>query len=211
MSFVTFFKGFHTMKFLSSHGLASALLVATLVGAAGAQTAPAGAAAGQKLLPAQSEIVFVARQMGVGVEGRFRKFDAQLAFDPAHLTTSKVVFSVDLGSATVGAPESDAELPKANWFNVAKFPQATFQSSAIKALGGGKFEVVGALSIKGQSRDLTVPVALTQAAGVTTATGTFNLKRLAFRIGDNEWADTSMVADDVAVRFKFNLSGVGKL
>jgi hypothetical protein len=37
------------------------------------------------------------------------------------------------------------------------------------------------------------------------------LKRLAFKIGENEWADTSMVADDVQVKFKLALTGVGKL
>ena len=52
---------------------------------------------------------------------------------------------------------------------------------------------------------------LSQAGAVTTAVGSFTLKRLAFRIGDNEWADTSMLADDVQVRFKLTLSGVGKL
>ena len=69
----------------------------------------------------------------------------------------------------------------------------------------------GKLSIKGTSRDVTVPVAMTQAGGTTTATGTFALKRLAYKIGENEWADTSMVADDVQVKFKLALTGVGKL
>jgi hypothetical protein len=36
------------------------------------------------------------------------------------------------------------------------------------------------------------------------------IKRLAFKIGENEWADTSMVADDVQVKFKLALSGLGK-
>ena len=52
---------------------------------------------------------------------------------------------------------------------------------------------------------------MVQAGATTTATGTFPLKRLAFRIGENEWADTSMVADDVSVKFKFGLTGMGKL
>lgn len=82
--------------------------------------------ADQKLLPAQSEIVFVSKQMGVPVEGRFKKFDAQLAFDPAKPETSKIAFTVDVASATLGVPETDAELPKATWFNTSKFPQATF-------------------------------------------------------------------------------------
>lgn len=55
-----------------------------------------------------------------------------------------------------------------------------------------------------------VPVVVTQAGATTNATGTFSLKRLAFQIGQNEWADTSMVADDVQVKFKFALTGVGK-
>ena len=169
------------------------------------------AQAEQKLVPAQSEIVFVSKQMGVPVEGRFKKFDAQIAFDPAKPDASKIAFTVDIASATLGVPESDAELPKATWFNTAKFPQATFQSTAVKGLGGGKFEVSGKLAIKGGSRDVVVPVALSQSGATTSVTGSFPLKRLAFKIGENEWADTSMVADDVQVKFKLALTGVGKI
>ena len=169
------------------------------------------AVAQQKLVPAQSEVQFTARQMGVPLEGHFKKFDAQVSFDPAKLATSKIVFTVDTGSATMGSRETDAELPKATWFNVPQFPQATFQSSAIRALGAGKFEVTGKLSIKGLARDVVVPVTLVQNGATTMATGALPLKRLAFKIGENEWADTSMVADDVQVKFKLALTGVGKL
>lgn len=169
------------------------------------------AVAQQKLVPAQSEVQFTARQMGVPLEGHFKKFDAQVSFDPAKLATSKIVFTVDTGSATMGSRETDAELPKATWFNVPQFPQATFQSSAIKALGAGKFEVTGKLSIKGMARDVVVPVTLVQNGATTMATGALPLKRLAFKIGENEWADTSMVADDVQVKFKLALTGVGEL
>ena len=165
----------------------------------------------QALQPAQSSIQFTAKQMGVPLEGHFKKFGAQIAFDPAKLATSRIAFTVDTGSATLGSRETDAELPKPTWFNVPQFPQATFQSSSIKALGGGKFDVAGKLTIKGQSRDVTVPVTLTQSGATTTASGTLALKRLAYKIGENEWADTSMVADDVQVQFKLALIGVGKL
>ena len=165
----------------------------------------------QKLVPAQSEIVFISKQMGVPVEGRFKKFDAQIAFDPAKPAAGKIAFTVDMASATLGVKETDAELPKADWFNTAKFAQATFQSGAIKGLGAGKFEVSGRLTIKGVSHEVVVPVALTQAGPNTTATGAFTLKRLVFKIGDNEWSDTSMVADEVQVKFKFALTGVAKL
>ena len=194
------------MKFCTPRrtpALAGLALVAALI-------APA-AFADQKLVPANSDIAFVIKQMGVSVEGRFKKFDAQISFDPAKPEASKMSFTVDSGSASVGSPESDSELPKANWFNVPKFPQATFQSSAVKGLGGGKYEVSGKLSIKGNVRDVVVPVTVTQSGANTTATGSFALKRLAFKIGENEWADTSMVADDVQVKFKLALTGVGKI
>ena len=169
------------------------------------------ALAQQKLVPAQSEVQFTARQMGVPLEGHFKKFDAQVGFDPAKLATSQIAFTVDTGSATMGSRETDAELPKPTWFNVPQFPQASFQSGAIKALGAGKFEVAGKLTIKGMARDVVVPVTLVQNGTTTTATGVLPLKRLAFKIGENEWADTSMVSDDVQVKFKLALTGVGKL
>jgi polyisoprenoid-binding protein YceI len=188
-----------TFRFVLFALVATSALISTL------------ALAQQKLVPAQSEIIFVSKQMGVPVEGRFKKFDAQIAFDSSKLDTSKIAFTVDIASATLGVPESDTELPRPNWFNTAKFPQATFQSTAVKGLGGGKFEVSGKLNIKGISRDVMLPVALAQAGATTTVVGAFMLKRLAFKIGENEWADTSMVADDVQVKFKLALIGVGKI
>ena len=167
--------------------------------------------ADQALVPAQSAVNFEAKQMGVPLKGHFKKFDAKVAFDAAKPETSKIHFSVDMGSATMGAKETDAELPKADWFNVTKFPQATFDSSTVKALGGGKYLVDGTLTIKGSAQKVSLPVTLTQSGATTTATGTLPLKRLTFKIGDGDWKDTSMVADEVTVQFKLALTGVGKI
>ena len=188
----------HTIPFLRST-LAGLLMGASLL-----------AQAETKLLPAQSEISFTVKQMGVPLDGRFRKFDAQMNFDVAKPETSKIAFTVDMGSATMGSAETDGELPKAPWFNTPKFPQATFQSSAVKALGAGKFEVSGKLNIKGNVRDVVVPVTLIPSGASTTAQGVFAIKRLAFKVGEGDWADTSMVADEVQIKFKLALSGVGK-
>ena len=181
----------------------SALIAAAFMGST--------AHADQALVPAQSAINFEAKQMGVPLKGHFKKFEAKVSFDAAKPETSKIHFSIDMGSATLGVKETDAELPKADWFNVAKFPQATFDSSAVKALGGGKYQVDGTLSIKGTAQKVSLPVTLTQAGGTTTATGTLPLKRLSFKIGDGDWKDTSMVADEVNVQFKLALTGVGKI
>jgi polyisoprenoid-binding protein YceI len=169
------------------------------------------AQAQQKLLPAQSEIGFVSRQMGSPVEGRFRSFDAQVALDPKQLAAAKIVLVVDLASATLASTETETELRQPDWFDVKKFPQATFTSSAVKLAGPGRIEVVGTFSLKGRGRALSVPVALTQSGGITTATGAFTIRRLDFKVGDGDWADTDLIANDVQVKFKLALSGVAAL
>lgn len=186
---------------LFSLSLAVALLSALLQPAL-AQPKPA------QLAAASSEIAFTTRQMGVPVEGKFGKFSAQIALDPKKPDTGSVAFTIDTGSARFGSAELDAEVPKPTWLNVPKFPQASFQSSAIKAAGPGRFEVAGKLSIKGQVRDITVPVQLTQAGPNSTASGAFTIKRLEFKVGEGEWTDTSMLANDVQVRFKLTLTGM---
>lgn len=192
-------------SFTLAVALAGAVTSATVC----AQSKPAAA----QLQAAGSEIVFVTKQMNVPVEGRFTKFSAQVALDPKKPETGSVSFSVDTGSARFGSAETDREVPKPEWLGVAKFPQATFQSTAIKGAGAGRYEVAGKLSIKGNTRDVVVPVQLSTPAGgansASTATGSFVIKRLEFKVGEGDWADTSIVANDVQVRFKLQLTGLG--
>ena len=184
-------------------------LAAALLGAiaqpAAAQPKPA------LLVPAGSEIGFTTKQMGVPVDGKFSIFSASIALDPKKPETGSVSFNIDTGSARFGSAELDAEVPKPTWLNVALFPKATIQSSSIKAAGPGRFEVAGKLTIKGLVRDITVPVQLAQSGTTSTASGTFTIKRLEFKVGEGEWADTSLLANDVQVRFKLVLSGLAPL
>lgn len=185
----------------------SSRLGAAVLGLWASGTMLAHAQTPQTLVAAQSEVTFVAKQLGVPLDGRFKRFAVQSTFDPKQPQTSKIAFQIELGSVAVNA-DADVELVKPEWFNTAQFPKATFQSSAIKALGGGRFEVAGKLAIKGNARDLVVPVQLVQASGLSTATGAFVLKRLDFKVGDGDWADTSVVANDVQVKFKLVLQGI---
>ncbi len=178
--------------------------------AAPAAAAPAAAPA-QKVVLAQSSMGFVSRQMGVPVEGKFTRFDVQSSFDPKSPQTSKVVLTIDLLSADLGNAETETELKKPGWFDSAKRPQASFASSSIKALGANKFEIEGQLSIKGNTQRVVVPVTLTQKDAITTADGAFQIKRVDYKIGEGDWNDVSIVANEVQVKFKLALTGVAKL
>jgi polyisoprenoid-binding protein YceI len=180
------------------------LFLTALTAAAPLLAALPQSAVAQTVLREGSEIRFTTRQMGVPVEGRFDQWSAELRFDPKNPTAGQVRFSIQTGSAVFGAAETEAEVKKPDWFNVAKVPTASFQSSAIKPEGPGRYAVSGQLTIKGHSQPLVVPVTL---AG-NTATGQFTIRRLAFQIGAGEWADTSLVADEVQVNFKLALQGL---
>ena len=192
-------------RFLYLLTLAIALSSTALLTTAHAQPKPA------QLVAAGSEIGFTTKQMGVPVDGKFGTFAAQIVLDPKKPESGSVAFSIDTGSARFGSAELDAEVPKPTWLNVAKFPQATFQSSAIKAAGAGRFDVIGKLTIKGSVRDVMVPVQVTQAGAQSTAIGAFTIKRLEFKVGEAEWADTSMLANDIQVRFKLVLTGLAPI
>ena len=79
------------------------------------------------------------------------------------------------------------------------------------ALGDGRFEMTGKLTLKGTAKPVTVPVSIATTGGYAVATGSFTIQRLDFKVGDGEWTDTSMVGNDVQVKFKFTLAGFGPL
>lgn len=155
----------------------------------------------------KSFIRFVSKQMNVAVEGRFKKFTANLSYDARKPEASKAEFEVELGSVDLGTAEADIEVKRKTWFNIDAFPKAKFVSTAVKSLGGDRIEVTGPLSIKGTSINITTVATIkTDAAGISVAEGKFPLKRLAYKIGEGQWADTDTVADDVEVRYRFTFS-----
>ena len=151
---------------------------------------------------AKSSVVAVSQQMGAPVEGRFKRFSAQLSFDPAKPAEGRASVDIDIASFDLGADDFNRETVKPEWFNAAKFPKATFVTSAIKPAGAGKFEATGKLTIKGITRDVVAPVSFKAEGGQQVFEGVLPIKRLAFNIGEGAWKDTSTVADDVQIKFR---------
>jgi polyisoprenoid-binding protein YceI len=161
--------------------------------------------AAQVPLPDKSEVAFVSTQIGAPVEGSFSRFVGRVDLDPKAPQAGSVTFSVDMASVQFPSAEVLAELAKPDWFDTAHFPKADFRSSAIRALAPGRFEVAGTLTIKGRTRPVVFPVELHSVAGASVAAGLLSIKRLDFGIGGGEWGDTSVVEDEVKIRFKITL------
>ncbi|MDD5330377.1 MAG: YceI family protein [Sulfuricella sp.] len=154
----------------------------------------------------KSSISFVSKQMNVPVEGAFRKFTAQIALDPARPETGRARIEVDPAGIDTGNDEANDEVKGKNWFNVREFPKAAFAATGVKPLGGGRYEATGKLTLKGKTVDLRVPFTLRQEKGGLAMDGSFPIKRLDYGIGSGVWGDTSVVADEVLVKFHFVLT-----
>ena len=162
------------------------------------------AATDYRVQPAGSTLAFHGTFQGAGFDGHFGTFEAAVAYDPAHLDAAKFDVTVDLASAKTGDHDRDTALPGSDFFDVTRFPKAHFVTTAFHR-DGGTVTADGNLTLHG----VTKPVRLTVDFTPTTAGATLDVKgtvqRLAFGVGGGDYADTSVIADDVTVTAHLNL------
>jgi len=152
--------------------------------------------------PEKSKVTFQYKQMGVEMDGRFKKFAAQLNLDPAKPAAAKAEIEIDLASIDAGSSDADDEVLGKTWFNVKAFPKATFVAKQIKANGVNQFDVTGVLTIKGKSQDIKFPLKLTTQGNAAVFAGGFVMHRADFAIGEGIWAKFDVVANDIQVNFQ---------
>ena len=162
----------------------------------------AQAAAFQAVVPEKSSVTFSYKQMGVAMDGNFKKFSAQLNFDPAKADKATGRLDIELASIDTGSSEADQEVIGKAWFNAAAHPKASFVLQSLKPTGPGQYEAAGQLTIKGQTRELRTPLKLNAPS---TLVGSFVLRRADFAIGERMWAKFDVVANEITVHFSLNL------
>ena len=150
----------------------------------------------------KSNVAFSYKQMGVSMDGKFKKFASQLNFDPAKPATAKATLEIDLASIDTGSSEADQEVAGKAWFNTSAHPKAVFVSSQIKQTAPNQFEVVGKLTLKGQTKDISFPLKQTAQGNVGVFNGSFVMRRADFNIGEGMWAKFDIVANDIQVNFQ---------
>jgi len=154
-----------------------------------------------KVDASKSQVNIVFKQMNVPVDAKFKKFSANIDYNAAKPESSKANVEIELNSFDLGDAEYNKEVLKKEWFNAAQFPKASFTSTSMKPAGAGKLDVSGTLTIKGKTSNVSFPVTIKQEGGKQIFDGALPIKRLTYNIGEGEWKDTSMVADEVTIKF----------
>ncbi|RMH43653.1 MAG: hypothetical protein D6689_04535 [Deltaproteobacteria bacterium] len=130
--------------------------------AAPAAASPLAEVAGTyEIDPTHTQVIFRVKHLGVSYQyGRFNKTSGKLSLD-ADPAKSSVELTIDAGSVYTADQKRDTHLKSPDFFDVKQFPQITFKSTRVKALGGNKFEVAGDLTLHGTTKPVTLQAELT--------------------------------------------------
>lgn len=151
--------------------------------------------------PTQSKLTFIGKQAGAEFEGEFKKFTADIKFDPKDLATSHFDVKIDVSSVDTKDGERDDMLKTPDLFDVKRFPSSTYVADKFTAKGGNKFAATGKLTIRDITRDVPIEFTFEEKDGSAWLKGSAKIKRVEFGVGQGEWKDTSTVADDVKINF----------
>jgi len=189
-------------RLLQLPAIAGGLLVATLLGPPSAI-----AATSWKTDTAASHLYFTAVQAGGDFDGEFRRFEAVIRFEAADLPGSRLQVSVDTGSVDTKEADRDSILRGPEFFDVARWPAARFETTGIRALDSTRFEATGRLTLRDVTREVRLPLEFVVAPDGKTAkmTGGTSIQRLDFGIGQGEWEDTTWVGNEVKINFELKL------
>jgi polyisoprenoid-binding protein YceI len=183
---------------------------------AAAVAAPAQAQETYLVDKGHSDVVFQVRHLVSKVSGQFRDFEGSLRLDRAQPEKSSVEFTIAAGSIDTNLPDRDTHLRNADFLDTEKHPRITFRSTRVAAKGEGRYEVTGALSLRGVTREVTLPVQFlgfvkdpwgNEKAGFEA---TLTVNRKDFGIVWNKALDSGGVVLGDEVKVAFNLETTRK-
>ncbi len=169
---------------------------------------PAAPAQGQKYLitPQNSKVEFVGSKVTGKHDGSFGDFSGQIDYAGSP-EQSRVSITMKTESLTTDTPDLTKHLKTADFFDVAKFPEASFVSTAIKAGGdkGASHTVTGNLTLHGVTKTVTFPATISVTPEVATVDSTFSINRKDFGINYAGQAD-NLIRDDVVLKLTIRAS-----
>ena len=139
-----------------------------------------------------SDIAFSIKNFGLNVNGSFKGLKGKISFNPANLSASVFLVTVDAATINTGIASRDKHLKKEEYFDAEKYPQLSFVSGKISnSTKAGTLFMEGKITIKGVTKSVSFPFTATPKEEGYMFEGTFKLNRRDFGVGGK-----SMVMSD---------------
>src|SRR5215207_8782952 len=156
-----------------------------VTGEAAQVASPQASGQGQRyqITPQNSKIEFIGSKVTGHHNGSFGNFSGQVDYTGSP-ENSRVNITIDMNSISVDDPKLTEHLKTPDFFDVAKYPQAAFISTAIKPGGekGATHTVTGNLKMHGVTKAVTFPATIAVTADTATVDSDFSVNRRDFGI-----------------------------
>lgn len=169
-------------------------------------TTPTQAAAGptttSPVIKEKSKIEFVGAKVTRDHQGKFNAFDGSIEYAGAQ--PSRISFDIDLNSVETDTEKLTGHLKSPDFFDVAKYPKATFTSTSIAPAAAGSPNgtthiLKGTLDLHGTQKDVEIPVIAQQTAEGVNAKSEFTINRHDWGISYKGAAD-DLIKDNVLIK-----------
>lgn len=137
-------------------------------------------------------IDFTIRNLGVNVDGHFNDFDIKTEFDTDSGLVS-IFGKIDVATIETGIDSRDEHLLKEDYFYQTKFKHITLQSTSIKREGDYNYSVTAKLTIKGKTKQITIPVKIEVQNNKVKVVSTFEINRRDFDVGGGSFVMSKTV------------------
>jgi polyisoprenoid-binding protein YceI len=178
--------------------------------AAGAGT---GALPSWSVDPAHTKVGFSVNHFFTPVQGVFGEPEVTLVYDRQNPANSRVSARIPVASIDTGNEKRDAHLRSGDWFEADKHPYLSFDSTSVRPLGEDRLLATGRLTIKGHTREVTLPIQILGVQQVpepmqammmgvkevASFRAALSIDRNDYGVGVGSWAGTAVVGDNVEI------------
>ena len=157
------------------------------------------------ITPENSKIDFVASKVTRSHNGSFKRFSGSIDLVNTSPEQSRVTIDIEANSVVTDEPDLTKHLQTPDFFDVAKFPKATFTSTKIESAGGSNYNITGNFELHGIKKAITFPATIQVAADKVTVGAEFSINRKDWNLTYPGKAD-DLIRDGVVIKFNVSAS-----
>ncbi len=132
---------------------------------------------------------------GKGIDGIFKKMEAEINFDEKNLPTSKFTLQIDVNSINTGNALQNKHALGAEWFDASKYPVIKFTTNSIEKSASG-YIAKGKMEVKNKSKEVSIPFTFTPAGSTGKFITNFIIKRSDYGVGES----SDDVSDEIKIK-----------
>jgi len=150
-----------------------------------------------------SKVEFVAAKVTRSHNGSFKKFSGTIDLVNNKPEDSRVSIDIEANSVETDEPDLTKHLQTPDFFDVAKFPKATFTSTKIEPAGGSNYNITGNFDLHGVKKAITFPAMIQVAPDKVTVSAEFSINRRDWNLTYPGKAD-DLIRDGVVIKLNVN-------